>query len=154
LFATILAVLSPFGVMEHITDFLLHHHTRKGQIKAALTPIVQSLLSTLYGAIEAQNPLWSIHQQALAIKLELKKGKSLEEGLKNVLAERAKKVMGMEYEGGYVLEMDKQERRCVAMTEEALVSHREGHGKVVKGIERGEKKARDVLREYLVGAKA
>jgi hypothetical protein len=50
--------------------------------------------------------------------------------------------------------MDKQERRCVAMTEEALVSHREGHGKVVKGIERGEKKARDVLREYLVGAKA
>jgi hypothetical protein len=71
-----------------------------------------------------------------------------------MLVERARKIMGMEYEGGYVFEMDTQdERRCVAMTEEQLAAHREGYGRMVQNIERDEKKARDVLREYLVGPK-
>jgi hypothetical protein len=72
-----------------------------------------------------------------------------------VFVERARKIVGMEYEGGYVFEMDKQdERRCVAMTEEQLTAHREGYGRMVQGIERDEKKARNVLREYLLGPKA
>jgi hypothetical protein len=141
--------------MEHITDFLLHHHTRKGQIKTALTPIIAAQLSTLYGTNEAQKHMWSIHQQALAIKLEIKKGRLLEEGLRAVLVERAKKTICMDCRGNYVLEMDKQnERQCVAMSDEGLVNHREAYRKILQNIERDGSRARDVLREYLVDPEA
>jgi hypothetical protein len=70
-----------------------------------------------------------------------------------VPGEQAKKIVGMESGMEYMLKMNKGDARlCMAVTEE-LATHRAGYEKVVQGVERDERKARDVLKEYLIPPK-
>lgn len=72
LFATVVAYLSPSGMLDMLNSVFMWHRTRKTLILAELTRSLKIIFGQIFGSNEAQRRLWSIYQEDEAIKLQIK----------------------------------------------------------------------------------